>query len=246
MTKKTKEIDRRAFIQTVGAIGLTTLVPSLYTKAFAGVPGLEDLIGTQCPPIIVGEGPYYPALETMQWGSDLTTVPGKTGKAKGQVLYVFGQITTSGCEPLGNAEVEIWQSDKDGRYNHPTAKRFAESDEIDPNFGYFGKVKTQMDGYYMFKTIVPKWYVVFGNKRCAHIHFKINHRNYGTTVTQMMFKGKEDDEIRKEDREYLNAMPHVKEKIVVAKQSPSAFPEMAKRLQMEDDALICRFDQSFI
>lgn len=244
-------LGRRFFVQKVAATGLAILgassIGNLFARpAFANVPGLEALIGTDCPSLNVGEGPYYPGLEELPWGSDLTTIPGKSGVATGQLLYVFGQITTSACKPLGNAEVHLWQSDHNGRYNHPTAKRLSQSEDIDHNFRYFGRVKTQMDGYYLFKTIVPKWYTVFGMKRCAHIHFKINHIDYGTVTTQLMFKGKEDDEIRKEDPEYLNAMPHIRDKIVVEKQHPSAFPEMAKRMQIADDALICRFDQSFI
>jgi protocatechuate 3,4-dioxygenase beta subunit len=239
-------LDRRKFVQSTGALGLTAFVPKLLTEAHAKAPGLQDLIGTQCPPLFVGEGPYYPALDSIAWGSDLTTVPGKRGVASGQILYVFGQVTTSACMPLGGVQVELWQSDKDGRYNHPTAKRFAGSDEIDPHFRYFGKVITQLDGYYLFKTILPKWYVVFGFKRCAHIHFRISHRDYGTVVTQMMFEGKEDDKIRLEDQEYLKAPPHVRKKIVVAKQKPLTFPEMAKRLRMEESVQVCRFDQAFI
>lgn len=248
MTKITgkNHLDRRTFIRSTGALGLTAFVPTLLTEAHAKVPGMEDLIGTKCPPLFVDEGPYYPALNSIKWGSDLTTVPGGKGVASGQILYVFGQVTTSGCLPLEEAQVELWQSDKDGRYNHPTAKRFAGSDELDPNFRYFGKVITQLDGYYLFKTIVPKWYVVFGFKRCAHIHFRISHRDHGTVVSQMMFEGKEDDKIRLEDREYLAAPPHVQEKIVVPKQKPSAFRDLAERLRMEENALVCRFDQAFI
>ena len=244
--KKINTFDRRTFIRSVGTLGLAAFVPSLYAESKGRVPGLEDLFGTECPPLFVGEGPYYPALETLPWGSDLTTVTGKNGVANGQIVYVFGKITTSSCTPLGNAHVELWQSDRDGRYNHPTAKRFASTDELDPYFRYFGKVVTQLDGSYLFKTILPKWYTVFGIKRCAHIHFRISHRGYGVVVSQMMFEGEEDDKIRLEDPEYIKVPPHVQEKIVVAKQIPADYPEMAQNLQMEKNALVCQFDQAFI
>lgn len=241
----TSKNSRRRFIQSAGALGLSVFGPGLF-GAEGGVPDLDDLFGTACPPLFVGEGPYYPALETIPWVSDLTSVPGKTGVASGQLVYVFGKVTTSSCRPLQNVHVELWQSDKDGRYNHPTAKRFAGSAEVDPNFRYFGKVITQLDGSYLFKTILPKWCIVFGFKRCAHIHFRISHREYGTVVSQMMFEGDEDDKIRLEDHEYLNAASRVKEKIVVAKETPANYPALATNLQMEKNALVCQFDQAFI
>jgi hypothetical protein len=62
----------------------------------------------------------------------------------------------------------------------------------------------------------------------------------------MMFEGKEDDEIRKEDAIYQGIPDHIKPRVVMAKQKPSAFPELAEQFKMEADALVCRFDQAVI
>jgi protocatechuate 3,4-dioxygenase beta subunit len=185
------------------------------------------------------------AVDRLPWLSDLTQVPGGNGRAKGQLLYVIGKITDSQCATVSDANVELWQADINGYYNHPVDLRINQQ-LLDPNFRYSGQVITQVDGYYLFKTIVPKWYEVSGYRRCPHLHFRIKHASFGDVTSQMMFEGKEDDETRKEDVIYQEIPDHIKPRVVVAKQKPLAFPELAERFKMEADALVCRFDQAFI
>lgn len=230
--------SRRVFLRSIGAIGLTALAP----RAFAGE---DEFAALRCTPLFVNAGPYYPAIDQLPWASDLTRVPGKTGQAQGQILYIIGKITDVRCDTMTDTRVELWQADINGHYDHPVDRKISKQ-PLDPNFRYFGHVVTQADGYYLFKTIVPKWYEVFGYKRCAHIHFRIKHPEHGEVTTQMMFEGKEDDAIRKEDIIFQGIPDHIKPRVVVAKKKPSQFPELAARLKMEPDALVCRFDQALI
>jgi protocatechuate 3,4-dioxygenase beta subunit len=237
IAKTDTRLSRRSFVGSVASIGLTALAP----RAFADE---TELGGLRCTPLFVTSGPYYPT-EPIPWASDLTRASGGTGRAKGQVLYVLGKVTNMNCDALSDSRVEVWQSDATGRYKHPVDSRINQR-PLDPNFRYFSQVTTKLDGFYLFKTVVPSWYEVFGFKRCAHLHFRIKHPDYGEVTTQMMFEGKEDDELRKVDEVFKGLSDYVKPQVVVAKQAPGEFPELAERLKMEPDAVVCRFDQSFI
>ena len=35
-------------------------------------------------------GPFYPVIERVEQGADLTTIPGRQGRATGQVIHVMG------------------------------------------------------------------------------------------------------------------------------------------------------------
>ena len=75
-------------------------------------------------------GPFYPLGELPQ-SSDLTRVPGRSGRAEGQVLNVMGRVLNLSGEPVRNARVEIWQANAYGRYSHPSDSNLA---TLDPNF----------------------------------------------------------------------------------------------------------------
>ena len=68
--------------------------------------------------------------------------------------------------------------------------------EIDKNFQYWGKARTNAQGEYYFKTIVPGFYpadLTSGNDwyRPPHIHFLVMATGFENFVTQMYFKGQE-------------------------------------------------------
>ena len=49
-------------------------------------------------------GPFYPLTELPQ-SADLTRVPGRPGRAEGQVLNVMGQVLNLAGEPVRNAKI---------------------------------------------------------------------------------------------------------------------------------------------
>src|SRR5215203_5243558 len=130
-------------------------------------------------------GPFYP-LGSLDQNADLTRVPGRPGRAEGQVLNVMGRLLNLKGEPVRHAKVEIWQANAHGRYTHPSDTNPA---PLDPNFEGSAILATDSDGRYQFKTIKPAAYPTGPNTmRPAHIHFQVSGRQ-DRLATQMYFEG---------------------------------------------------------
>lgn len=129
-------------------------------------------------------GPYYPVVKPADQDADLTVISGRSGKAQGQILYIVGRVLNSDGKPVQGAEVEIWQADAKGRYNHPSDT----AGTPDPDFQGYGVVTTDADGGFRFKTIKPSAYQAGDMKRAPHVHFQVTGK-YDRMVTQMYFPG---------------------------------------------------------
>jgi protocatechuate 3,4-dioxygenase beta subunit len=170
-------------------------------------------------------GPFYPLKEFIQ-SADLTRVPGRPGRAAGQVLNVMGRVLNVSGEPVRNATVEVWQANSYGRYRHPSDTNPA---PLDPNFEGAAVLATDSEGRYRFKTIKPAAYPAGPDLiRPAHIHFQITGRQ-DRLVTQMYF---ENDPYNEADP-FLNSAPG-KELLVTKLVEPS--------LEFEPDSKIVMFD----
>jgi protocatechuate 3,4-dioxygenase beta subunit len=75
-------------------------------------------------------GPFYP-LSEMPQTTDLTRLPGRPGRAEGQILNVMGKVLNLAGEPVRSAKVEMWQANSHGRYTYPSDPNPA---PLDPNF----------------------------------------------------------------------------------------------------------------
>jgi protocatechuate 3,4-dioxygenase, beta subunit len=145
-------------------------------------------------------GPFYPVGAKAAQTTDLTLIQGRGGPAQGQVLYVGGRVLNLAGEPVRNAEIEIWQANKNGRYTHPSDDNPA---PLDPSFGGFAVFKTDADGRYRFKTIKPGGYPAGPNLiRPPHIHFQVTGQT-DRLVTQMYFE----NEKFNETDPFLNSAP---------------------------------------
>jgi protocatechuate 3,4-dioxygenase beta subunit len=112
------------------------------------------------------EGPFYPHIGQQDEDNDLVHVTGHCNPAKGDILNLSGVVLNTKGEPRKNLIIEIWQTDPQGRYNHPGD---TSPGQRDPDFQYWGKAITGNDGTFFFKTLVPGAY----HPRPAHIHYKI-------------------------------------------------------------------------
>jgi len=131
-------------------------------------------------------GPFYPVLRSVERIADLTTAPGKPGRAAGQVIYVMGRVINVHGQPVKGARVELWQANAHGRYTHPSDTNPA---PLDPSFEGFAVQDTDAEGRYRFKTIKPGAYPATASwMRPPHLHFEITGR-INRVITQMYFPG---------------------------------------------------------
>jgi protocatechuate 3,4-dioxygenase, beta subunit len=175
-------------------------------------------------------GPFWPTQAVPDMSGDLTHVPGRTGRAVGQLLHVTGRVLNRDGIPVANAKLDIWQANAAGRYRHPSDTNPA---PLDPNFNGFAELTTDTDGNYRFITIKPGSYPAGPNIiRPAHIHFDVTGR-VNRIVTQMYFDG---DPYNASDRWLQSALRP--EALIVTPKSPTADFEPDSRMVTFDIVLI--------
>jgi protocatechuate 3,4-dioxygenase beta subunit len=132
-------------------------------------------------------GPFYPVVKPVYQGTDLTILPGKPGRAAGQVIHLMGRVVNPQGQPVAGARMEIWQANARGRYTHPGDTNPA---PLDPNFEGFAVATTDAEGRYRIKTIKPGAYPAGPDARMRppHIHFDVTGKS-NRLVTQMYFAG---------------------------------------------------------
>jgi protocatechuate 3,4-dioxygenase, alpha subunit len=109
-------------------------------------------------------GPYFQVGLARFYVDDLTG-PGVSG----DVIEIEGRVFDGDGQPVPDGVIEIWQADAQGKYAHPEFSEELESiQKSDPQvkehaqeqrgqvaFRGFGRVPTQPDGSFRFKTIKP-------------------------------------------------------------------------------------------
>lgn len=91
--------------------------------------------------------------------------------ARGKHILLAGRVVEEGNVGVPNAIVEIWQADANGVFAHPLDPRSAEAD---PGFFGWGRARTDRDGRYQFRTILPgPSREENGVVRCPHINVMV-------------------------------------------------------------------------
>ncbi|HEY6489232.1 MAG TPA: protocatechuate 3,4-dioxygenase subunit beta [Terracidiphilus sp.] len=120
--------------------------------------------------------------------NDLTAQHG--GEPIGERILVHGRVLDEDGKPVHGALLEVWQANAAGRYRHRVDQHQA---PLDPNFTGGGRMLTDADGFYRFKTIKPGAYPWANHPnawRPAHIHFSLFGAGIlSRLVTQMYFPG---------------------------------------------------------
>lgn len=110
--------------------------------------------------------------------------------AIGQRIIVHGRVVDERGKGVAGALIEIWQANAGGRYRHGKETYLA---PLDPDFGGCGRVLTNAEGHYRFRTIQPgayPWPNGVNDWRPAHIHFSLfGHGFAQRLITQMYFEG---------------------------------------------------------
>lgn len=125
------------------------------------------------------EGPFYPLAIPADSDFDLLR-NGPLAYSEGQAGWVHGVVSDLQGRPVAGAQVEIWQCDANGHYDHP-----GDGSRIDRAFQGFGRVPVGADGQYRFRTIRP---VAYGG-RAPHIHVKVRLGRRELLTTQLYVHG---------------------------------------------------------
>jgi protocatechuate 3,4-dioxygenase alpha subunit len=113
-------------------------------------------------------GPFFPG-EFADGCGDLTNFAGKA--ARGQHILLCGTVVEEGNRPIRNAIVEIWQPDSNGIFRHPLDAR---SEDADPGFFGWGRARTDAEGKFAFRTVMPGAYATEdGATRCPHVNLML-------------------------------------------------------------------------
>lgn len=122
--------------------------------------------------------------------NDLIMNAAKDGMPVGERIIVHGFVRDQYERPVANALVEVWQANASGRYRH---KKDQYIGALDPNFGGCGRMLTDENGYYAYRTIRPgpyPWRNRVNDWRPAHIHYAISGDGWvQRLITQMYFEG---------------------------------------------------------
>jgi protocatechuate 3,4-dioxygenase, alpha subunit len=73
-----------------------------------------------------------------------------TDATEGERIVVEGRVLDGDGSPVPDALIEVWQADADGHYAHPE-----DEGPADPSFKGFGRVATDDQGRFRFRTIRP-------------------------------------------------------------------------------------------
>lgn len=101
---------------------------------------------------------------------------------KGETLVLYGHVLDANGAPLSGYTVEIWQVDMDGIYDHPGDANTAGRDM---GFQFYGTARTDENGLFAFRTLVPARY----EPRPRHIHFKVKRDGAEVLTSQFYIAG---------------------------------------------------------
>jgi len=129
-------------------------------------------------------GPYF-HLGCTEHSSVASLV---TADTQGERIHLTCRVLDGDGVPVPDAMIELWQSNAQGKYNHPEDPQ---QKAIDPAFFGFGRMATDENGACGFKTILPGR--VPGNDgtlQAAHINVSIFARGIlKRLATRIYFAG---------------------------------------------------------
>lgn len=122
--------------------------------------------------------------------NDLILNCAKDGLPIGERIIIHGYVRDQFGHPIKNALLEVWQANASGRYRHPNDTYIG---SLDPNFGGCGRMLTDENGFFIFRTIKPgpyPWRNRINEWRPSHIHFSLIADGWAQRlISQLYFEG---------------------------------------------------------
>jgi protocatechuate 3,4-dioxygenase alpha subunit len=131
-------------------------------------------------------GPFFPA-SFVEGLDDLTHYRG--GAARGRHITLTGRVLQEEGVPTRNTILEIWQPDANGVFRHSLDPRCREAD---PGFSGWGRARTDAEGWYNIRTVVPGRY----DDRCPHANLMILAIGLTRRLVTTVFFADEPDAVR--------------------------------------------------
>jgi protocatechuate 3,4-dioxygenase beta subunit len=174
-TGQKSDAKRQEFILLSDLLGLSQMVVLMNADTQAGATE-----STVLGPFYVAGAPEY------KNGASLIKAP-----SDDPVLVVRGHVRNQAGKPIERALLDIWQADSSGVYHVQDPKM--------PEFNLCGRLRTDADGYYEFKTQRPRFYPVPTDGpageltraagrhpfRPGHVHAMVSAEGHATLVTHI-------------------------------------------------------------
>ncbi|HEX5203953.1 intradiol ring-cleavage dioxygenase [Paractinoplanes rhizophilus] len=174
-TGQKSDANRQEFILLSDVLGVSMLVETINHRAGGGSTESTVL------------GPFHMVESPPRELGDPIALD-----EKGTPCLVSGQVTGADGEPLAGAVVDVWQANEDGFYD-------VQQPGIQPPGNLRGLFRTDADGRYWFRSVVPRYYPIPDDGpvgqllratgrhpyRPAHLHFIVTapgHRSVTTHV----------------------------------------------------------------
>jgi len=179
-----KRLDRREVIRIIGAAGAAAVAAACGSETATSPSVVASTVTTTAGTGVTGgtssneacavspnetAGPYPSKSDIIR--SDIRE--NRQGVPLALTIRVIN--VSSGCAPLANANVEIWQCDAAGNYSEygsQTSQTYLR-----------GIQTTDANGQVNFMTVYPGWY----QGRATHIHIEVTMNGRSVKVTQIAF-----------------------------------------------------------
>ena len=174
--KKKKINSRRSFLKntSLSLLSLTALsgVSKIGSAKDLSQNNQSNLDCQQSTEDAYGQGPFYTSNAPSILNNQLAD-PSEIGTR----IIISGQVYNLDCsEVIPDTEIDVWHANDAGEYD---------------NLGYNlrGKTITNAQGFYIFESIKPGFYLNGPTFRPSHIHFRITPPGSDTLITQLYFEG---------------------------------------------------------
>ena len=169
---------RQEFILMSDVLGASMLIDAINNRKIAGATESSVL------------GPYYrESAPDLKPGDSLNTTE------DGERVLVQGLVCGKNRVPISGAILDVWQTAPNGLYDVQDPKQ--------PDMNLRGKVHTDVNGQYVFQTVIPTSYPIptdgpvgkmlsglgWHPNRPAHIHFIVSAKGFKPVTTQVFIDG---------------------------------------------------------